>query len=160
MANFTRAYKMFGYNKDNDKEEMLRKIMASSNMVDPSQMVGMTTGGGISNMGLPSAPSGSMAGVTPGGAIDNTAATIDALTEAQTVDPAFLQAQQNAQSDMAMQAGLQNLGSAAAALSFNPGVPDMIPLQRGGGMMALPQVPDLSSSSSQMDLSGLLNYFK
>ena len=151
---------MFGYNKNNDEEEMLRKIMASSNMVDPSQMVGMTTGGGISNMGLPSAPSGSMAGVTPGGAIDNTAATIDALTEAQTVDPAFAQAQQNAQADMARQAGLQNLSNIAASMSFNPSVPGMIPLQRGGGMMAMPNTPDLSKSNSQMDLSGLLNYFK
>ena len=151
---------MFGYSKSNDKEEMLRKIMESANMVDPSQMAGMTPGGAINNMGMQDAPSQSMMGATPGGAIDNTAATIDALTAAQTVDPAFLQAQQNVQSDMARQAGLQNLSNVAGAMSFNPKTPGMIPLQRGGGMMAMPDTPDLSGSGSQMDLSGLLNYFK
>jgi hypothetical protein len=151
---------MFGYSKSNDKEEMLRKIMESANMVDPSQMAGMTPGGAINNMGMQDAPSQSMMGATPGGAIDNTAATIDALTAAQTVDPAFLQAQQNVQSDMASQAGLQNLSNVAGAMSFNPETPGMIPLQRGGGMMAMPDTPDLSGSGSQMDLSGLLNYFK
>jgi hypothetical protein len=151
---------MFGYSKSNDKEEMLRKIMESANMVDPSQMAGMTPGGAINNMGMQDAPSQSMMGATPGGAIDNTAATIDALTAAQTVDPAFLQAQQNVQSDMARQAGLQNLSNVAGAMSFNPETPGMIPLQRGGGMMAMPDTPDLSGSGSQMDLSGLLNYFK
>ncbi len=151
---------MFGYSKSNDKEEMLRKIMESANMVDPSQMAGMTPGGAINNMGMQDAPSQSMMGATPGGAIDNTAATIDALTAAQTVDPAFLQAQQNMQSDMARQAGLQNLSNVAGAMSFNPETPGMIPLQRGGGMMAMPDTPDLSGSGSQMDLSGLLNYFK
>lgn len=151
---------MFGYSKSNDKEEMLRKIMESANMVDPSQMAGMTPGGAINNMGMQDAPSQSMMGATPGGAIDNTAATIDALTSAQTVDPAFLQAQQNVQSDMARQAGLQNLSNVAGAMSFNPETPGMIPLQRGGGMMAMPDTPDLSGSGSQMDLSGLLNYFK
>ena len=151
---------MFGYSKSNDKEEMLRKIMESANMVDPSQMAGMTPGGAINNMGMQDALSQSMMGATPGGAIDNTAATIDALTAAQTVDPAFLQAQQNVQSDMARQAGLQNLSNVAGAMSFNPETPGMIPLQRGGGMMAMPDTPDLSGSGSQMDLSGLLNYFK
>ena len=151
---------MLGYSKSNDKEEMLRKIMESANMVDPSQMAGMTPGGAINNMGMQDAPSQSMMGATPGGAIDNTAATIDALTAAQTVDPAFLQAQQNMQSDMARQAGLQNLSNVAGAMSFNPKTPGMIPLQRGGGMMAMPDTPDLSGSGSQMDLSGLLNYFK
>jgi hypothetical protein len=151
---------MFGYSKSNDKEEMLRKIMESANMVDPSQMAGMTPGGAINNIGMQDAPSQSMMGATPGGAIDNTAATIDALTAAQTVDPAFLQAQQNVQSDMARQAGLQNLSNVAGAMSFNPETPGMIPLQRGGGMMAMPDTPDLSGSGSQMDLSGLLNYFK
>jgi len=151
---------MFGYSKSNDKEEMLRKIMESANMVDPSQIAGMTPGGAINNMGMQDALSQSMMGATPGGAIDNTAATIDALTAAQTVDPAFLQAQQNVQSDMARQAGLQNLSNVAGAMSFNPETPGMIPLQRGGGMMAMPDTPDLSGSGSQMDLSGLLNYFK
>ena len=160
---------MFGYQKKNDQEEMLRKALMSSNMVDPSMMAGMTPGGAINNMGMQDAPSQSMMGATPGGAIDNTAATIDALTAAQTVDPAFLQAQQNVQSDMARQAGLQNLSNVAGAMSFNPETPGMIPLQRGGGMiplqggggmMAMPDTPDLSGSGSQMDLSGLLNYFK
>lgn len=161
MANFTKAYKMFGYNKDNDKEEMLRKIMASGNMVDPAQMSGMTAGGGISNMGAGSAPSESMLGVTPGAGIDNTAASIEALTKAETLDPAFVQAQQNAQSDVAMQAALQNLGNTASSLAFNPGVPDMIPLQRGGGMMALPGAPDLTTQASQpVDYTGLLDLFK
>lgn len=151
---------MFGYSKSNDKEEMLRKIMESANMVDPSQMAGMAPGGAINNMGMPDNFSPNMSGATPDGGIDNTAATIDALTAAQTVDPAFAQAQQNAQADMARQAGLQNLSNIASSMSFNPSVPGMIPLQRGGGMMAMPNAPDLSKSNSQMDLSGLLNYFK
>ena len=141
------------YNEETDKEAMLRKIMQSSQMVDPSQMAGMTAGNGQ---------------------IDNTGATIDALTQAQTPDPAFLQAQQNAQSDLAAQGRkdqLMALSGAAGGMAFNPGIPDMGGLQRGGGLMSMQAAPDLSGSSSspdfaalmggnEVDIMGLLNSFK
>jgi len=161
---------MFGYQKKNDQEEMLRKALMSSNMVDPSMMAGMTANqGAINNFAAPAAPSESVLGMqAPTGAIDNTAATVEALSQAQTLDPAFLQAQQNAESDIAREQMISNLGDMASSMSYQATPPGMIPLQRGGGMMALPEIPNLASSSpmtnpatgEQVDFSGLLDLFK
>ena len=133
---------MFGYQKKNDQEEMLRKALMSSNMVDPSMMAGMTANQG---------------------AIDNTAAAMESLSQAQTLDPAFLQAQQNAESEIAREQMMKELASASAGMAYQPTSAEMIPLQRGGGMMAIQAPPVMmgqTSASQGQDIMGLLNRFK
>ena len=156
---------MFGYQKKNDQEEMLRKALMSSNMVDPSMMAGMTANqGAINNFAAPAAPSESMLGMqAQTGAIDNTAATVEALSQAQTLDPAFLQAQQNAESEIAREQMMKELASASAGMAYQPTSAEMIPLQRGGGMMAIqapPMMMGQTSASQGQDIMGLLNRFK
>ena len=156
---------MFGYQKKDDKEEMLRKALMSSKMVDPSMMAGMTASdGAINNFAAPAAPSESMLGMqAQTGAIDNTAATVEALSQAQTLDPAFLQAQQNAESDIAREQMMKELASASAGMAYQPASAEMIPLQRGGGMMAIQEPPMMmgqTSASQGQDILGLLNRFK
>ena len=133
---------MFGYQKKNDQEEMLRKALMSSNMVDPSMMAGMTANQG---------------------AIDNTAAAMESLSQAQTLDPAFLQAQQNAESEISREQMMKELASASAGMAYQPTSAEMIPLQRGGGMMAIQAPPVMmgqTSASQGQDIMGLLNRFK
>lgn len=156
---------MFGYQKKDDKEEMLRKALMSSKMVDPSMMAGMTANqGAINNFAAPAAPSESMLGMqAQTGAIDNTAATVEALSQAQTLDPAFLQAQQNAESEIAREQMIKELAGASAAMAYQPTSVEMIPLQRGGGMMAIQEPPMMmgqTSASQGQDIMGLLNRFK
>jgi hypothetical protein len=156
---------MFGYQKKNDQEEMLRKALMSSKMVDPSMMAGMTANqGAINNFAAPAAPSESMLGMqAQTGAIDNTAAAMESLSQAQTLDPAFLQAQQNAESEIAREQMMKGLAGASAAMAYQPTSAEMIPLQRGGGMMAIQEPPMMmgqTSASQGQDIMGLLNRFK
>jgi len=156
---------MFGYQKKNDQEEMLRKALMSSNMVDPSMMAGMTANqGAINNFAAPEAPSESMLGMqAQAGAIDNTATAMEALSQAQTLDPAFLQAQQNAESEIAREQMMKELAGASAGMAYQPTSAEMIPLQRGGGMMAIqapPMMMGQTSASQGQDIMGLLNRFK
>jgi len=156
---------MFGYQKKNDQEEMLRKALMSSNMVDPSMMAGMTAKQGANNnFAAPAAPSDSMLGMqAQTGAIDNTAAAMESLSQAQTLDPAFLQAQQNAESEIAREQMMKELAGASAGMAYQPTSAEMIPLQRGGGMMAIQEPPMMmgqTSASQGQDIMGLLNRFK
>ena len=138
---------MFGYQKKNDQEEMLRKALMNSDMVDPSMMAGMTANqGAINNFAAPADPSESMLGM-----------------QAQTLDPAFLQAQQNAESDIAREQMMKELASASAGMAYQPASVEMIPMQRGGGMMAIQAPPVMmgqTSASQGQDIMGLLNRFK
>jgi len=156
---------MFGYQKKNDQEEMLRKALMSSKMVDPSMMAGMTANqGAINNFAAPAAPSESMLGMqAQTGAIDNTAAAMESLSQAQTLDPAFLQAQQNAESEIAREQMMKELAGASSGMAYQPTSAEMIPLQRGGGMMAIQEPPSMmgqTSASQGQDIMGLLNRFK
>ena len=156
---------MFVSQTQYDKEDMLLTALMSSKMVDPSMMAVMTANHApINNFAAPAAPSESMLGMqAQTGAIDNTAATVEALSQAQTLDPAFLQAQQNAESEIAREQMIKELAGASAAMAYQPTSVEMIPLQRGGGMMAVQEPPMMmgqTSASQGQDIMGLLNRFK
>ena len=57
------------------KEDMLRKIMESGNMIDPAAMSGMNPAAPIENLEI----NATMSNTTPGGGIDNIASTINDL---------------------------------------------------------------------------------
>ena len=57
------------------KEDMLRKIMQTANMVDPAAMSGMNPAAPIENLEI----NATMSNTTPGGGIDNIASTINDL---------------------------------------------------------------------------------
>lgn len=133
------------------KEDMLRKIMESGNMVDPAAMSGMNPAAPIENLEI----NATMSNTTPGGGIDNIASTIKDLA----TSPEGLRAVQENMDQGGMSFDLDKFNANMAAMP-GLGITDVpsLELLRGTGRPAIqdPQVQALTAAGNNMGLMELI----
>ncbi len=133
------------------KEDMLRKIMQTANMVDPAAMSGMNPAAPIENLEI----NATMSGTTPGGGIDNIASTIKDLA----TSPEGLRAVQENMDQGGMSFDLDKFNANMAAMP-GLGITDVpsLELLRGTGRPAIqdPQVQALTAAGNNMGLMELI----
>ena len=133
------------------KEDMLRKIMESGNMVDPAAMSGMNPAAPIENLEI----NATMSNTTPGGGIDNIASTIKDLG----TSPEGLRAVQENMDQGGMSFDLDKFNANMAAMP-GLGITDVpsLELLRGTGRPAIqdPQVQALTAAGNNMGLMELI----
>jgi len=133
------------------KEDMLRKIMQTANMVDPAAMSGMNPAAPIENLEI----NATMSGTTPGGGIDNIASTIKDLA----TSPEGLRAVQENMDQGGMSFDLDKFNANMAAMP-GFGITDVpsLELLRGTGRPAIqdPQVQALTAAGNNMGLMELI----
>ena len=133
------------------KEDMLRKIMESGNMIDPAAMSGMNPAAPIENLEI----NATMSNTTPGGGIDNIASTINDLA----TSPEGLRAVQENMGQGGMSFDLDKFNANMAAMP-GLGITDVpsLELLRGTGRPAIqdPQVQALTAAGNNMGLMELI----
>jgi hypothetical protein len=133
------------------KEDMLRKIMESGNMIDPAAMSGMNPAAPIENLEI----NATMSNTTPGGGIDNIASTINDLA----TSPEGLRAVQENMGQGGMSFDLDKFNANMAAMP-GLGITDVpsLELLRGSGRPAIqdPQVQALTAAGNNMGLMELI----
>ena len=133
------------------KEDMLRKIMESGNMIDPAAMSGMNPAAPIENLEI----NATMSNTTPGGGIDNIAPTINDLA----TSPEGLRSVQENMGQGGMSFDLDKFNANMAAMP-GLGITDVpsLELLRGTGRPAIqdPQVQALTAAGNNMGLMELI----
>lgn len=133
------------------KEDMLRKIMESGNMIDPAAMSGMNPAAPIENLEI----NATMSNTTPGGGIDNIASTINDLA----TSPEGLRSVQENMGQGGMSFDLDKFNANMAAMP-GLGITDVpsLELLRGTGRPAIqdPQVQALTAAGNNMGLMELI----
>ena len=133
------------------REDMLRKMMRTANMVDPAAMSGMNPAAPIENLEI----NATMSNTTPGGGIDNIASTINDLA----TSPEGLRAVQQNMDQGGMSFDLDKFNANMAAMP-SQGITDVPSLQllRGTGQPPIqdPQVQALTAAGDNMGLMELV----
>ena len=133
------------------REDMLRKMMRTANMVDHAAMSGMNPAAPIENLEI----NATMSNTTPGGGIDNIASTINDLA----TSPEGLRAVQQNMDQGGMSFDLDKFNANMAAMP-SQGITDVPSLQllRGTGQPPIqdPQVQALTAAGDNMGLMELI----